>query len=576
MPRFFLACAALYGWASASLLAQGTAFTYQGVLSQGGAASNGSHDLTFTLYDAADGGETVGPSNLVNDLTLTNGLFTVTLNFGAGTFDGSGRWLQIAARPGDSTGAYTNLSPRQPVTATPYAVYAGGANAAGLTGAINDSLLSSNVPRLDGGNTFTESQTIRTSSGGLVISSSTGGQFGSGTLRVQGNTGLGADPHPDYRLFVRGSVYANGFTGNGSGLTGVNAVNAVDATKALHANTADTATEALNFKGSVADEQLSANVPKLDGKNTFAAPFAINTGAGILSVVNEGGLTPGLSMTGGPNPGILRLRNALDVWPNTNGATAGRVDVRNTIGNPVITLDGANGRVTAASYAGNGSGLSGLPKFDGGNAFTGNQVVVNGSGFFGDHSSGLSGVGAGVRVFRDTTTGAGSIFAYNYATGLPLPLTLQQPGGNVGIGTTTPSTKLDVAGEITATAVNLTSDRNAKQDFKPVNVREVLEKVVGLPISEWRYKTQSDARHIGPMAQDFHAAFAVGRDEKHITSVDADGVALAAIQGLNEKLEDQARQSREKDDRIRDLAKSVEELKTLLNQLTTQRQEGAK
>lgn len=110
--------------------------------------------------------------------------------------------------------------------------------------------------------------------------------------------------------------------------------------------------------------------------------------------------------------------------------------------------------------------------------------------------------------------------------------------GFVGVGTLTPATKLDVAGEVTMTVCNITSDRNAKELFTPVNARDMLDKVVRLPISEWQYKEQADARHIGPMAQDFHEAFAVGRDDTHITSVDADGVALAAIQGLNEKLEE--------------------------------------
>lgn len=138
--------------------------------------------------------------------------------------------------------------------------------------------------------------------------------------------------------------------------------------------------------------------------------------------------------------------------------------------------------------------------------------------------------------------------------------------GNVGIGKIDPGTKLDVAGEITCVAVNLTSDRNAKEEFKPVGGREVLAKVAALPITEWQYKTQGDARHIGPMAQDFHAAFAVGRDDKHITTVDADGVALAAIQGLNEKLEEQLR---DKDARLEGLEKAVRELQQLVNKITT-------
>ena len=59
-----------------------------------------------------------------------------------------------------------------------------------------------------------------------------------------------------------------------------------------------------------------------------------------------------------------------------------------------------------------------------------------------------------------------------------------------------------------------------------------------MPVSTWRFKTEDDSiRHIGPMAQDFMAAFGYGVNDTHITSTDADGVALAAIQGLNEKLE---------------------------------------
>lgn len=109
--------------------------------------------------------------------------------------------------------------------------------------------------------------------------------------------------------------------------------------------------------------------------------------------------------------------------------------------------------------------------------------------------------------------------------------------GNVGIGVTNPATMLSVGGDITCTAINLTSDRNAKTGFNGIEPGDILDKVVQLPISEWSYKEQPATRHIGPMAQDFHAAFAVGLDEKHISPIDEDGVALAAIQGLNAKLE---------------------------------------
>ncbi len=89
------------------------------------------------------------------------------------------------------------------------------------------------------------------------------------------------------------------------------------------------------------------------------------------------------------------------------------------------------------------------------------------------------------------------------------------------------------------------SDRNMKEAFSFVSARAVLDKVVEMPVSTWRFKTEDDSvRHIGPMAQDFMEAFGYGKSDKHITATDADGVALAAIQGLyamqREELQEQA------------------------------------
>jgi Chaperone of endosialidase len=82
------------------------------------------------------------------------------------------------------------------------------------------------------------------------------------------------------------------------------------------------------------------------------------------------------------------------------------------------------------------------------------------------------------------------------------------------------------------------SDRNLKRDFTPVNRDEILEALEGLPLSTWSYTTEeSGARHIGPMAQDFMATFHVGSSDKLIYQVDADGVALAAIQALSRRVD---------------------------------------
>ncbi len=81
------------------------------------------------------------------------------------------------------------------------------------------------------------------------------------------------------------------------------------------------------------------------------------------------------------------------------------------------------------------------------------------------------------------------------------------------------------------------SDRNFKANFTPVDSLAVLAKVSALPITAWNYKSEAGVQHLGPMAQDFYAAFNIGADDKHIATVDESGVALAAIQGLNEKFE---------------------------------------
>jgi len=84
------------------------------------------------------------------------------------------------------------------------------------------------------------------------------------------------------------------------------------------------------------------------------------------------------------------------------------------------------------------------------------------------------------------------------------------------------------------------SDKHAKTAFAAIDPQEILAKVVQLPVTTWQYKAEAETvRHLGPMAQDFHAAFRLGSNDTTIATVDASGVALAAIQGLNQKLEEE-------------------------------------
>jgi hypothetical protein len=109
------------------------------------------------------------------------------------------------------------------------------------------------------------------------------------------------------------------------------------------------------------------------------------------------------------------------------------------------------------------------------------------------------------------------------------------------------------------------SDRAVKSNIQPVDARDALNKVLALPISTWNYTSQDESiRHIGPMAQDFHAAFGVGESDKHITTIDADGVLFAAVQGLNQVILDKDAQISLQRQEISDLKLRMARLETLL------------
>jgi len=106
------------------------------------------------------------------------------------------------------------------------------------------------------------------------------------------------------------------------------------------------------------------------------------------------------------------------------------------------------------------------------------------------------------------------------------------------------------------------SDRNAKENIEPVDGTEILRKVVTLPLAEWNYKAQDESeRHLGPMAQDFHATFGLGPDDVHIADIDLGGVALAAIQGLYAQVKEENAQLRN------DLAAKSAEMAAMQKQL---------
>ncbi|MCB1204185.1 MAG: tail fiber domain-containing protein [Verrucomicrobiae bacterium] len=165
--------------------------------------------------------------------------------------------------------------------------------------------------------------------------------------------------------------------------------------------------------------------------------------------------------------------------------------------------------------------------------------------------------------------------------------------GKLGIGTDSPEAKLHVKGEVRFSSGSaganqsvtwspgnaswsFTSDRNTKEAIEPVNPAHVLDRLLSLPIAEWNYIGHGQ-RHIGPMAQDFHAAFPLNESDTTLNDADLHGVALAAIQGLNGKLEAQNESLlREREtlrgentdlrERLEALEKTVERLASALHQ----------
>jgi hypothetical protein len=228
--KFFqlLLCALFAFGAADSLHAQGTAFNYQGQLSSGGSPATGIYDLTFALYLTNQFGTVVaGPINS-SDVAVTNGLFTTTLDFGTGIFTGANFWLQITVRT-NGNGAFTTLSPRQPLVPAPYSIFAN--TASNLLGSIATTQLNGTLP---------SSQISGNYSSAVTFSNSA-------------------------------NHFAGTFGGDGSSLSNLNASQLTN--------------------GTVADARLSANVALLNTNQTFTGSnhftgFNTFTGTNNYSGVN--------------------------------------------------------------------------------------------------------------------------------------------------------------------------------------------------------------------------------------------------------------------------------------------------
>jgi hypothetical protein len=163
-----------------STSAQSTGFTYQGRLADRGQPANGTYDIKFSLYDEAVEGNVVGEERTNTALAVSNGLFSVTLDFDASGFDGSGRWLEIAVRT-NSASDFTSLSPRTEITSTPYALRALNVASESITGTFGKSVAFTNQA-----NTFVG---IFAGDGANLTGLAASGLTGTASVDTTGNAG---------------------------------------------------------------------------------------------------------------------------------------------------------------------------------------------------------------------------------------------------------------------------------------------------------------------------------------------------------------------------------------------------
>ncbi|MFN7978361.1 MAG: tail fiber domain-containing protein [Vicinamibacterales bacterium] len=220
----------------------------------------------------------------------------------------------------------------------------------------------------------------------------------------------------------------------------------------------------------------------------------------------------------------------------------------------------SGGYSTALGYStvasGTGSLAAGLTTSAGGN---GSVALGVGSSASGDGSMALgtnaatSAVAPGSFVYGDRST-SGAVTSIS-----PNQFLVRAAGGTAfwsTAGTTYPTSP----GVILFTgdsAWSSLSDVNAKENFRDLDDGDVLTRIAAMPVREWNYKAQDQGiRHIGPTAQDFHAAFGLGQDERRINTLDADGVALAAIKALEARTRaDNDRLTRDNDELRASLAR---------------------
>jgi len=280
------------------------------------------------------------------------------------------------------------------------------------------------------------------------------------------------------------------------------------------------------------------------GQDSTIAGGRDNAATGEASTVAGGvdnGANAVYSAVGGGTLNVASGQSATVGGGNANTAGAGNA-----------TVAGGNGNTAGGTYAsvggGRGNDASGTHSTVAGgrdNAASGTEAMSPGGG--GNRAEGDYSFAAGRQALASH---AGS-FVWADATELDFGSLADNDFSARATGGVRFVTAVDASGNPTAgislpaggSSWGTPSDRNLKEHIVPVDGREVLEQLAAMPISRWNYRTQDDSiQHIGPMSQDFQAAFGIGEDDLHIATVDADGVALAAGQALYALVEAQEAQ----------------------------------
>lgn len=405
------------------------------------------------------------------------------------------------------------------------------------SGTLSDSLLSSNIARRDTDNIFTGLQAINGNlyqlgtmttlnlTNGFVAS----GTLGSGTLPATGG-GTRMMFYPNKAAFrageVTGTQWDDIVIGIHSIATGYNTTASGDYSTAMGTNTTASGTGSTAMGGGTTASGINSTAM---GNGTTAS------GVNSIAIGTNTAANGNYSTTMGYFSGASgNYSTAMGYSSGAGGDYSTAMGKSTTAGGDYST---AMGIATHAN--GEGSTAMGYLTTAGGNYSTamGYYASTNTQGSF---------------VYGDNSTN-------NFVTAdAPYSWTIRAAGGYRFFTSSDLSTGVSLSAG--GGAWNTISDRNAKDNIMAINPRDVLRGVLKLPISTWNYKGQSQFLHIGPMAQDFYSIFKVGESDKTITTVDPDGVALAAIQGLNEELQD-------RDVKIKRLEQQVKQQQVLLNGL---------